>query len=345
MSSPGLFLLGGLLALVVAALLFWPGAGFVTRWRRLNRLSARVQLEDALKHIQKGESGHPATPGSLAGALQVGLGEATHLVADMERKGLVTSGGGILRLTAAGRDYALRIIRAHRLLESYMAEKTGYAHAEWHRRAERAEHELSEEAANALAARLGHPTHDPHGDPIPTAEGRWVPHEGEPLTALPLNRLARIIHIEDEPETVYAQIVAEGLSPGMKICIVEQSPERLRFWANGEEHVLAPVLAGSITVVPLPEEMGGVEEIEAGEPLTRLQPGQKARIIQISPSYRGAERRRLLDLGLVPGTEIQAELRSPSGDPTAYRVRGTLIALRREQAELIRVARETEVAR
>ncbi len=74
-----------------------------------------------------------------------------------------------------------------------------------------------------------------------------------------------------------------------------------------------------------------------GQPLCGLALGESAEVVALSPGLRGQERRRLLDLGLLPGTQVTAELRSPSGDPTAYRVRGAVIALREEQARLVRV--------
>jgi Fe2+ transport system protein FeoA len=64
---------------------------------------------------------------------------------------------------------------------------------------------------------------------------------------------------------------------------------------------------------------------------------QKGRVLNVSPAVRGQERRRLMDLGIIPGTIIEAEFQSPMSDPTAYRIRGALIALRREQADLISV--------
>lgn len=72
-------------------------------------------------------------------------------------------------------------------------------------------------------------------------------------------------------------------------------------------------------------------------PLAHVKTGQKARIVRLSDACQGVERRRLLDLGFVPHTDVAVEMISPSGDPTAYRVRGAQIALRREQASLIYV--------
>jgi DtxR family Mn-dependent transcriptional regulator len=155
-----------------------------------------------------------------------------------------------------------------------------------------------------------------------------------------IDQSGRIIHLEDEPEAVYAQIVAEGLYPGMDIRLVEISSQRVRFWANGDEHVLAPIVASNISVIPLAKAQRSAAT--HGESLSQLNPGQQGRVIGISQACRGAERRRLMDLGIVPGTFVEAELRSPGGDPTAYRIRGALIALRQEQADLIYMIRQKE---
>ena len=71
--------------------------------------------------------------------------------------------------------------------------------------------------------------------------------------------------------------------------------------------------------------------------LNHLKPGQQGTVINLVARCQGAERRRFMDLGIVSGTIIKAEMTSPSGDPTAYRIRGALIALRREQAQMINV--------
>jgi DtxR family Mn-dependent transcriptional regulator len=118
--------------------------------------------------------------------------------------------------------------------------------------------------------------------------------------------------------------------------MVESSPERVRFWAEGDEHVLAPVVAANLAFVPVPDED---EDRGPFESLASLEPGEAGRVMRIAASCRGLQRRRLMDLGLVPGTDVRAEMKSHGGDPTAYRIRGALIALRREQADLIHVHR------
>jgi DtxR family Mn-dependent transcriptional regulator len=280
---------------------------------------------------------------SSAGALGISVNETADLLSKMEARKLLQAKEGELYLTPGGRDYALQVMRAHRLWERYLADETGFAEDEWHDQAHRYEHMLSQADLDALDKKLGYPTHDPHGDPIPTARGEVVPHRGRPLTTLEVDQPARIVHLEDEPSTVYAQLVAEGLWPGMELRLTELSPQRVRFWAEGDEHVLAPVVADNISVLALPQ---GPQEPKPvpGQRLTDLKRGEKAKVVSISRNVRGVERRRLLDLGILPGTAVEAEMTSPSGDPTAYRIRGAVIALRREQADHIRVRRQKENA-
>jgi DtxR family Mn-dependent transcriptional regulator len=322
MPDPLIALVLGFIFMSLLTLLFYPNRGFIGYIRRMRQLSARVLQEDALKHLQKAErhSLHP-TLESLAGALQISTSKAASLLKDMQEQDLVSMQGETFQLTTEGRNYALQIIRAHRLWERYLSDETGFDEAQWHNIAERYEHEISLSEADDLAAQLGNPTYDPHGDPIPTSEGEMVSHGGQPLTSM---------SVEDEPEAVYAQLVAEGLHTGMAVRLIEKSPHRVRFWANGGEHLLAPIVAASITVSPILQEIS--EKIPIGEPLNTLQPGEKGKVVTLSPRFRGQDRRRMMDLGILPGTIIEAELESPGGDPTAYRIRGALIALRRENA-------------
>jgi len=329
--------IAAVVALVVVALVLWPKHGLLARWRAAQRLQARYRREDALKHILKVEtSGQVPTLESVAGALRLRPNRAALLLEDMEQCGLISFDQGRLRLRRAGRELAIHVIRAHRLWESYLAEQTGVAEAAWHREAERREHLLSEREAEALAAQLGHPTHDPHGDLIPDAHGEFSANAGQPLNSMPADAPVLITHIEDEPDAIYAQLCAQGLRPGMRAWIMDKTPQRIRFWADGNEHVLAPILANNISVVPLLEST--TSDLLAEQYLSGLVRGQQGRILSLSSACRGAERRRLLDLGFVPGTAIEVEMVSPGGDPTAYRLRGTVIALRRNQANLIRIS-------
>jgi DtxR family Mn-dependent transcriptional regulator len=306
MINPVVALLTAALAALGGGLLLWPSGGWLWTWLRAFRATQRVLIEDALKH--------------LFDALQ--------------EKELVDLDRGDYRLTAAGREYALKIIRIHRLWERYLSDTTGLDPAAWHHEAELLEHTTSQAEAEALSASMGDPRYDPHGDPIPTAEGDIVPPTGLPLPSLAIGELAEIVHLEDEPEAVYAQLIAEDLHLGMRVRVNASTPTRIHFEADAAEHMLAPVLAANISVRPLPkeEEMSGPFERLSG-----LELGSEARVVALSPSLRGPERRRLLDLGLIPGTMVGAEIGSPAGDPTGYLVRGAVIALRRAQADHIQI--------
>lgn len=338
MLSPELLLLGTFIIVILLLLVFWPDRGLAARVQRTRKLTTRMRLEDALKHLFacEIEERSPSLEG-IAGVLQISHNEAAEVVSLMEKRELIFVERGILALTDLGRDYALRVVRAHRLWERYLSDKTGYTEVEWHSMAEREEHLLSVEDADDLAVMLGNPTHDPHGDPIPTSDGAFAEQKGQPLSRIASGQTVKILHIEDEPELIYSQIVAEGLHTGMVLRVLDTSPRRIRFWAHGNEHVLSPLLAANISVRQVHREM---ELAEPGMPLDKLGIGSIGTVVRIAPGIRGSERRRLLDLGLLPGTEIKAEMKSPGGDPTAYLVRGALIALRADQARHIKIFTE-----
>ena len=340
MSEHGTLLITVLLMTAVG-LIFWPQRGCIWYLQRVRRTVERILIEDALKHFYNFEYRRQVvTVESLAGSLEISRNRAVELLVRTQTLGLVQSGEGRPRLTPEGRNYALRVIRVHRLWEHHLAEETGTAASEWHSSAEFREHDITESEADHLAEQMGDPAFDPHGDPIPTSTGDIAPRRGQPLNALTVGELATIVHIEDEPETIYAQLVADRIHLGIRVEVSEISPERIRLWADGEECVLAPVVAANVFVDPLPRD----QEMEGPfETLTSLSAGERGKVLLISGACRGLERRRLMDLGILPGTVIESEMMSPSGDPTAYRVRGALIALRKEQASQIRIEKLVEV--
>ncbi|MEZ4636087.1 MAG: FeoA family protein [Caldilineaceae bacterium] len=100
------------------------------------------------------------------------------------------------------------------------------------------------------------------------------------------------------------------------------------------------MLAANLTVEALAEPAVEIPALS----LDQLRPNEEARVVALSRACRGQERRRLMDLGILPGAAIEVEMNSPLGDPTAYRVRDTLIALRREQARLIQIEKVAQPA-
>jgi DtxR family Mn-dependent transcriptional regulator len=298
-------------------------------------MGERIRVEDLLKHLYDCETrGVPGTLEGLAGLLETGRGTAHRILERAQELELVTHGARGYSLTDTGRSYALRVLRTHRLLERFLADRTGLAPERWHVEAERREHLLSEAETEQLAHQMGHPLFDPHGDPIPTRAGEMPVTTGFPLTLGRPGSYVTVVHVEDEPLEVYQRLLDAGVQLGQTLEIREITPERIVYAVDDEERSLARALAANLTVE-------AVEEPGAGESgattLDTIQLGNSATVLGISPVCHGPQRRRLLDLGVVPGTVIRAVMRSASGSPVAYDIRGALIGLRQEQAAWIRV--------
>ena len=334
MVDPRLALLVFAALVLVTALVAWPRRGVVARILKFRRLSERVRVEDAVKYLyHQGASGAPVHADALAGALEIRRGQADDLLATLAALGLAESLGPGARLTDVGRSEALRIVRSHRLLEQYLADRTGIDPAEWHEVAEAREHELTSKEIEALAVRLGQPRYDPHGDPIPTATGELPASVGVLLGALAPGEAGIIVHLEDEPRDAYARLRALGFELGRALVVRGRSATASDLELDGARLALPRALESAVTVERSRAlAVSGTTRLQT---LADLQPGESGRVLRLSSACHGAQRRRLLDLGVVPGTEIESELRSASGDPVAYRIRGALIALRRHQASWI----------
>ncbi|MBL8079372.1 MAG: metal-dependent transcriptional regulator [Anaerolineales bacterium] len=323
-------------SVVIAVLIiatFLPRVGLIAVYKTYRTAKDREQVEDALKHLlDREQQGRHASPVSIAGTLDIPLGKATQLIENMETQELLETRGNELHLTSKGERWALHVIRAHRLWERFLADEARMPLEQVHNEAQRREHSLTELELNDLDAALGHPTRDPHGDPIPTREGTLPKVEGMPITAWQTDRPVRIVHLEDEPALAYEQILAAGLRLGQVIRILEKTQNRYLLSDGETEYKLAPAVAANVHVAALPEsEMLKREAI----PLVELAHDQRGEIVMLDDAVQGFTRRRFLDLGLTPGTVIYPELQNFFGDPRAYRIRGTLIALRKDQAAQI----------
>jgi len=333
MIDPLLALLIAFVFIAIFAVLFWPTKGIYATYKKAKRSTSRVLIEDALKHLYDYEERTvKPTLQSIAGHLSINADDTTRLVEKLQSMGLVESNQDEIQLTPQGRSYALRIIRIHRLWERYLADETSVQESEWHLKAEEKEHNISVEEAEVLAAQMGNPVFDPHGDPIPTKEGEVPKRKGVTLTMLKNGEFGRIIHIEDEPHAIYIQLIAQGLYPGMQVKIINTEKSRIRFEVNGEECVLAPLFAANVHVIPIQKQEEITSEFKS---LSSLRKGEKAVVVGISKACRGPQRRRLMDLGVVPGTLVIAELESIGRDPVAYNIKGATIAIRKKNADQI----------
>ncbi|MDE3740464.1 DtxR family transcriptional regulator [Maribacter polysaccharolyticus] len=314
-------------------LFFRPKHGWFWLIKNNSTTTQKVVAEDILKRLYHNENAsNYLNINDVVRILKQDEKMVVESIDKMVTLGWVKMEGDIVRLTKSGSDYALRIIRAHRLWERYLADKTGFNKSEWHQRAERKEHELTIDDTDLLAKTLGNPQFDPHGDPIPTISGKMAKLKGVPVSELNTRTIGRIIHIKDKPDIIYKQIMAENIHIGSIIRIVEKSPERIVFHSEGEAFKLAPIVAGNITVSVLEKDVSYEEDILR---LNSLKKDEIGKIIGISKEIRGESRRRLLDLGFVKGADVSIDLLNPLGEPKAYLIKGTSIALRNNQASKI----------
>ena len=342
MVDPALALAVFALLMVAGIVLFWPRRGVVARIVEYSRLTDRVRLEDALKHVYMSElAGRVSTLESLAGRLEISTARAADLLTQLTDVGMVQAGQDGPQLSDAGRESSVRLVRTHRLWERYLADRTGIPAVDWHDEAERMEHSLSSEQVETLSSRLGHPRWDPHGDPIPTATGHMPKLVDLSLTGAPVGRTIEIAHLEDEPREIYDALLNEGLALGVRLDVGAVMIAEYSYMVPGRDFAVTTVLARNVSVHVLPE---GSSADQALETLADLKPGEAGSVLGLSSACRGPQRRRLLDLGVVPGTIVSAEMSSAAGDPVAYLIRGALIALRSAQASWVTIERVVDTS-
>ena len=156
------------------------------------------------------------------------------------------------RLTPAGERIALEVVRHHRLLELYLMEHLGLGWDEVHAEAERLEHHLSEELEARIDAALGHPTRDPHGDPIPSPELILAPEEPRCLGDVDSGDVAIVRRVPDSDPALLRYLAELGLVPEREVRIVERAPfdGPVTIEVEGARHAIARQLATSIEVEP-----------------------------------------------------------------------------------------------
>jgi DtxR family transcriptional regulator, Mn-dependent transcriptional regulator len=183
-------------------------------------------VQDYLKAIYALESqGARVTTSALASRMRVSAPSATAMTKRLAELGLVERAPyrGVA-LTDDGRLSALEVLRHHRLLERYLADRLGLALDEVHAEADRLEHALSEELEAKIDAELGYPTHDPHGDPIPDAELRVNSSRERTLVDLEPGERTTISRVPDEDPELLRYLTELGLVPGSEIEMLILAP-------------------------------------------------------------------------------------------------------------------------
>ncbi len=317
-----------ILLIFILFIVWW----YWTREREHERKLKRVYQEDALKYIfHQNDHGHPALFDGMKGSLGMNGTHLTHIINDLQSRGLIRISEQGMELTESGRKLVIEIVRAHRIWETFLQRETDLPLDKIHDHADRKEHELRGEKLNALDAHLGFPKIDPHGDPIPTEDGHVSVREGRVLNEWQEGQEGRISHIEDEPVPLARDIFNRGFRVNDRVKILKNTDQGMQVEHNDKSQYLDALTAMNIQLQPIERK-----EVPPKRTLNDLKPAEQGRIIYISERLQGLARRRLLDLGFTPGVPVKKVLVSSfGGDPTAYEVRGAKIALRKDQAKYI----------
>ena len=191
------------------------------------RHMASSTVEDYIKHIYlvSEKSGKDqVSMGSVAEALGVVPGTATTMVKALADAGLVDYAPRVgVHLTEHGRKLALHVLRRHRLIEQFLVEVLGFDWSEVHEEAECMEHVVSDLLLERIDKYLGHPTEDPHGDPIPSAEGELFHGSSESLVECPSDTPLAVARITDQDPDFLLYIASAGLNLGVELRVVERS--------------------------------------------------------------------------------------------------------------------------
>lgn len=187
-----------------------------------------ISTQDYLKQIYElTENGESASTNALARKLNIKAGSVTGMIqklasatpalVEYEKHQGVT-------LTKEGRKAALEVIRHHRLLEAWLVQTLGYSWDEVHEEAERLEHVISEDFERRIATAMGHPTRDPHGELIPSADLKMPLDDSLPLSALHPNQTATIKRVKASDTGLLRYLEGLGLVPGVQVEVKDYSP-------------------------------------------------------------------------------------------------------------------------
>jgi DtxR family transcriptional regulator, Mn-dependent transcriptional regulator len=221
-------------------------------------MAVRSEVSNAVQDYAKAiwslaqRDDEPVSTSALADRLEVSPASASAMVKRLESMGLVEREPyhGV-QLTPAGERVALEVLRHHRLLELYLAEALGMSWDRVHEEAEVLEHAISPALSDLIAAKLGNPTHDPHGDPIPTADGEIDEAPTRALTELAAGERGRFTRVSDSNPEMLRYLSGRGIAPGDELELVGREPfgGPLTVRANGREHGLGEQLARAMRMV------------------------------------------------------------------------------------------------
>src|SRR3954451_4424897 len=190
---------------------------------------------------------------AIAERLDVSAASASAMVKRLESMGLVEREPyhGV-QLTSAGERVALEVVRHHRLLELYLAEALGMSWDRVHEEAEVLEHAISPQLSELIAAKLGNPTHDPHGDPIPTVDGEIDETPTQPLSELSPGARGGFVRVSESDPDMLRSLAERGIAPGDRFEVLAREPFEgpLTVDFGGRPQVLGGALTHAMRTVP-----------------------------------------------------------------------------------------------
>jgi DtxR family Mn-dependent transcriptional regulator len=215
--------------------------------------SAVQDYAKAIYSLEQRCDGGAVSTNALAERLGVSAASASSMVKKLDGLGLVehVPYRGVV-LTERGMKIALEVLRHHRLLERYLAEELGVPWDRVHDEAEVLEHVLSEELEELISVKLGHPTIDPHGDPIPTKDLEIVEGATVGMDQLDTGDIGRLVRVSDSDPEMLRYLGARGIAPGDTFTVIDKQPFGgpifARFGAGQDVHPLGGRLAAAMRV-------------------------------------------------------------------------------------------------
>lgn len=219
-----------------------------------------IAVEDYLKTIYDLSEGEAASTSAIADRLGLAPGSVTGMLKRLSDQGLVEHvpyHGA--RLTPAGSERAIDLIRRHRIVEMFLVQVLGYTWDRVHDEAERLEHVVSDELIERMASVLGSPSFDPHGAPIPTVGKTFVERRYPSLNDIAVGGSAVLRRVRDEDPDVLRYLAELELLPGVEITVAERGPFNgpLFIEVGKNTCIVSAQVAGSLFVEPTGEAAGG----------------------------------------------------------------------------------------
>lgn len=302
--------------------------------------------------------GRPVPLSKLAKALSISPVSVNEMCRKLQEQKLVVyrpyKGAS---LTSEGERRAYYILRRHRLWEVFLVEKLGFDYDQAHEAACQLEHATSNLLADRLDVFLERPTVNPLGQPIPKAEGDLSARPSRLLAALSAGQRGHVVRC-DASGAARVFLDEQGIRPGASLTVAATAEDSLLVQV-GEAHVsLARTLAEMVQVERAPSEAAtvasmrsdldeekrkdaGTQDLLTRVSLHELKVGQRGIVVRVGG--KGPVRRRMMDMGLVTGTEVKVVRVAPLGDPVEFEVKGYSLSLRKSEARNVIVEAPAEI--